>query len=90
MLKRTGGVNIKYTTILPQVCVDELRRMADKKEIPSVNQGIRAAVADFVNAHKRRKYQLGMHEAAADQAFITRTLETQKAFEATDAEAEQW
>ena len=48
MLKRTGGVNIKYTTLLPQVCIDELRRMADKKEIPSVNQGIRAAVADFL------------------------------------------
>jgi hypothetical protein len=62
--------------------------MAEKKLIPSVNQGIRSAVEDFVNAHKLREYQRGMEEAAADPAFIKRTLETQQAFAVADGDME--
>ena len=90
MLNKTRDSNIKYTAIIPQKYLDELRGMVDKKIIPSVNQGIRAAVEDFIKAHKLYEYQAGMREAADDKAFIARTLETQKAFEAADAEADQW
>ena len=39
---------IKYTTVLPKICIDELKDLTDKKIIPSVSQGIRLAVEDFV------------------------------------------
>ena len=91
MINNTSNANIKYTAILPRDCLDELRILAEKKMIPSVNQGIRAAVVDYIEAHKLREYQRRICEAAADSAFIARTMETQKAFEAVDAEAaEQW
>ena len=77
---------VKYTAILPQDCMSELRIMAEKKVIPSVNQGIRAAVMDFVKTHKKREYRLSMREAAKDEAFVKRMTDTMKAFELADAE----
>ena len=77
---------VKYTAILPRDCVQELRNMAEEKIIPSVNQGIRAAVEDFVKAHKEREYRRSMREAAEDEAFVRRMTDTMKAFEFADAE----
>ena len=54
----------KYTAMLPRDCLQELRNMADEKIIASVNQGIRAAIEDFVRAHKERGYKHSMREAA--------------------------
>jgi len=82
---------VKYTAILPRECVQELRNMAEEKVIPSVNQGIRAAVEDFVKAHKEQEYRRGMREAAGDEAFVKRMTDTMKAFEFADAELdEKW
>jgi hypothetical protein len=78
--------SVKYTAVLPSMCMDELKSLAEKKVIPSVNQGIRLAVEDFVLFHKQRAYKLAMQEAAADKDFIRRTLEAQKAFSEVDAE----
>ena len=89
MLSQTA--NVKYTAILPQDCLNELRSMTERNLIPSVNQGIRAAVEDFVKAYKLREYQHGIREAANDEVFIRRTMDTQSAFEFVDAEgAAQW
>ena len=89
MLNQTNSV--KYTAVLPQECLNELRSMAEQNVIPSVNQGIRAAVENYVNAHRLREYQRGIREAAADKAFIRRTMDTQTAFEFVDAEGEaEW
>ncbi|MDR1915514.1 MAG: hypothetical protein LBQ58_02945, partial [Synergistaceae bacterium] len=73
-------------TVLPRHYVDELKAMAEKRIIPSVNQGIRSAVEIFVSDHKRRVYEMEMKEAACDEAFINRTIETQEIFSISDAE----
>ena len=83
--------SVKYTTLLPRECLDELKAMTERKVIPSVNQGIRLAVESFVFDQKQRAYSEAMREAAADKAFIRRTLETQEDFAAADAEGEsEW
>jgi hypothetical protein len=80
--------SVKYTTVLPRACVNELKALAEKKVIPSVNQGIRSAVEDFVAFHKQQEYEIAMKSAASDEAFIKRTLDTQEDFSAVDAESE--
>ena len=85
------SASVKYTAVLPQECLNELRNMAERHAIPSVNQGIRAAIEDYVKAHKLREYRRGIEEAAADYAFIRRTLDAQEAFVFVDAECEtEW
>ena len=85
------GASVKYTTVLPREYVNELKKLAEKKVIPSVNQGIRLAVDGFIAQHKQLEYKLAMQEAAADKAFIKRTLDTQEAFVFSDAEgSDSW
>jgi len=79
---------VKYTAVLPKDCLDELKALAAKKIIPSVSQGIRLAVEDFVAAYRQRAYEDAVREAAADQSFIRRTLDTQEDFAVVDAEGE--
>lgn len=82
---------VKYTTILPRECLDELKHLTAIKIIPSVSQGIRLAVEDFVTVQKRRAYEDSMREAAGDAAFLKRTVDTQSDFAAVDAEGvEAW
>ena len=91
MLSRIAKENVKYTAILRTECLKELRKMAEKKVIPSVNQGIRSAVEDFVKTHRMSDYHQGILEAANDKAFIKRTIDSQKAYQFVDAETEsQW
>ena len=73
--------SVKYTAVLPQEYLNELRRMTERNEIPSINQGIRTAVKDYVDAHRLSEYQREICEAAADKAFIKRTMDAQVAFE---------
>jgi rRNA-processing protein FCF1 len=80
--------SVKYTAVLPKNCLDELKTLTEKKVIPSVSQGIRLAVEDFVLIHKQRLYEDALRDAAADKAFMGRTLDAQKAFAAVDAEGE--
>ena len=81
--------SVKYTAVLPKECLDELKAMTEKKVIPSVSQGIRLAVEDFVTVHRQRTYEDAMREAAADQSFIKRTLDAQEEFAAVDAEGDE-
>jgi metal-responsive CopG/Arc/MetJ family transcriptional regulator len=90
MLNQYRESTVKYTAILPQDCVEELRFMAERKAIPSVNQGIRTAVEDFVTAYKRQEYQYAMKEAANDKGFMERTMDMQQAFAVVDAEDGEW
>ena len=54
--------SVKYTTILPKTCIDELKNLADKKNVSSVNQGIRLAVENFVAIQKQQEYANLMQE----------------------------
>jgi len=76
--------SVKYTTVLPKGCIDELKNLADKKIISSVSQGIRVAIEDFVAFQKRLEYANLMSEAAKDEAFIKRTMDAQNDFAAVD------
>ena len=81
--------SIKYTTVLPKGCIDELKNLTDKKVIPSVSQGIRLAVENFVAVQKQQEYMQSLREAADDKAFIKRTLDTQNDFVFIDEEGEE-
>jgi len=90
------GVNfistqVKYTAMLSQDSIKELKALAEKKIIPSVSHGIRFAVEDFVALQKRREYAELMCEAAKDNEFIKRTIDMQEDFAAIDyAGDEKW
>jgi len=79
-------VSIKYTTVLPKECIDELKNLADKKVVPSVSQGIRLAIENFIDAQKQQEYINKMQEAMSDNDFIRRTMDTQNDFETIDEE----
>jgi len=81
--------SIKYTTVLPKVCIDAMKGLADKNIVPSVSQGIRLAIEDFIAAHKQLEYVNSMKDAAADSAFIKRTMDTQDDFTFVDGEGIQ-
>jgi len=82
---------VKYTAILPKDHVKELRNMADKKIIPSINQGIRVAVEDFIKARNESEYKQNMLEASKDESFKKRMADTMTAFEYADAKVEgEW
>ena len=86
MLNQFREATVKYTAVLPQEYLDELRKMSENKMISSVNQAIRAAIGDFVAAHKKQEYLRAMQKAAKDKSFIERTMDSQQAFAALDAE----
>ena len=77
---------VKYTAVLPRTCMDGLKTLAKRNAIPSVNQGIRLAVEDFVRKQEKLAYEQAMREAAGDPAFLKRTMDTQDAFANADAE----
>jgi metal-responsive CopG/Arc/MetJ family transcriptional regulator len=82
--------SVKYTTILPKDCLEELKQLADMKVISSVSQGIRMAVEEFVAIRKKLAYENAMREAAEDEAFMGRTMDAQHDFIFADAEVEKW
>lgn len=71
---------VRYTTVLPVSCINKLKEMARESKIPSVNQGIRIAVEEFIQAQKKLSYEEKMREAAKDKDFMERLAETQDAF----------
>lgn len=81
---QTGS--IKYTAVLPAEYVESLKRMAKRKEIPSVNHGIRQAVGNYLKDEKKARYEQTMLQAAQDKDYMARTMEAQDAFSAVDAE----
>jgi len=83
--------NIKYTAVLPSDYVNELKELASKKIIPSVNFGIRLAIENYISQSKKESYQKQMNAAAKDEGFMKRTLETGDAFKNVDNEVGgQW
>ncbi len=80
------GDMVKYTAVLPAGTVNALKRMAERKEIPSVNQGIREALERYITDEEKARYAREMREAAADADYMARTMETQEAFAGVDAE----
>lgn len=79
---------IKYTAVLPTEYVESLKRMAKRKEIPSVNHGIRQAIGNYLKDEKKARYGQAMRQAAQDSDYMARTMEAQEAF--SDVDTEEW
>ena len=77
---------IRYTASLPLVYVDELREMARKKKIPSVNFAIKEALGEYLKNQKAAHYEALMREAGRDELFLARTLGCSEDFSMVDSE----
>ena len=78
--------SIKYTAVLPKTCIDDLKNLADKKIVPSVSQGIRIAIENFIAIQKQQEYANGIMEAKNDPDFIQRTMDAHNDFADVDKE----
>jgi metal-responsive CopG/Arc/MetJ family transcriptional regulator len=81
-----NNINTKYTVTLPSDYVKDLKELSAKKIIPSVNYGIKRAVEKYLAQTKKEIYETSMAEAVKDEAFLKRTLDTQKDFNNVDCE----
>ncbi|MCL2095680.1 MAG: hypothetical protein FWH10_02110 [Oscillospiraceae bacterium] len=81
-----NNTGIKYTSVLPDEYITELRELAAKKIIPSVSYGIKVAVGKYLEQEKKERYKKYMQEASQDKAFLERTLNAQKDFSFADCE----
>ena len=77
---------VRYTTTLSLDYLDELRALANKKTIPSVNHAINEALEVYLKSLKVAQYEASMKEAGRDKAFLSRTLTCADDFQHVDAE----
>jgi hypothetical protein len=90
-MKNAADISIKYTAVLPAKFVAELKDLASRKVIPSVNSGIMDAIEHYIADCKHELYVQQMTEAAKNKGYMKRMLDTQEAFENADSEAGgQW
>lgn len=90
-MKGTVEEGIRYTTLLPKSSLAELKRLVSRKEIESVNSGIRYAVESFLREKSRMEYDENLAKAARDKRFQARNEEVERDFEALDREGpEGW
>ena len=81
-----NNASTKYTAVLPNEYIVELRELAAKKIIPSVNYGIKNAVEEYLEQLRKERYAKNMQEAAQDEEFLKRTLNCQRDFDFVDCE----
>jgi hypothetical protein len=77
---------IKYTATLSEESIQELKALAEKKVIPSVNFAIREAIEEYIILTKKQLYEKQMQEAAEDERFQKRTTDCNKDFTFVDSE----
>jgi len=77
---------IKYTATLSDESIQELKALAEKKVIPSVNHAIREAIEMYIVQTKKQVYEKQMQEAAEDERFQKRTIDCNKDFTFADSE----
>jgi hypothetical protein len=66
--------------------VEELRKMAEEKIVPSVNFAINEALDEYLKNRKAARYETLMKEAGRDKAFLARTASCAEDFIAADSE----
>ena len=80
------SATVRYTASLSAAFVDELREMAKKKKIPSINHAINKAVEEYLKSQKASQYEALMRKAGSDEAFLSRTLSCSEDFTIVDSE----
>gem|GEM_PF-358447 len=90
-MARTKSINngVKYTVVLPESDIRELKEMADKDMINSVNAGVREAVEEYIVKIKKENYKKELIKAVKDPEFIKRNEEVMKTFKHADKESEE-
>ena len=89
MMNNTGTT--RYTLTLPESMMNELKKLASSKSIPSVNFAIRQAVDDYLDKTKKLQYEKMMKEAAKDKSYIERTAKCEDDFKFADSEVQsEW
>jgi hypothetical protein len=78
--------NVKYTVVLPVGYVNDLKKMAEGKIVPSVNAAIREAVEAYIVNRKHDEYVKGMIAASQDPDFMDRLKGAMEAFKPIDDE----
>ncbi|MDD5603752.1 MAG: hypothetical protein PHG48_06725 [Eubacteriales bacterium] len=77
---------IRYTIAIPSEYIEEMKGLTEDRRIPSVNYGVREALAEYLDKTKKEIYDAKLEEAAKDKAFIKRTTDTVKDFIYVDSE----
>ena len=78
--------SVKYTATLSGSSIEELKQLAQKKVVPSVNFAIREAISAYIVQTKKVLYEKEMKEASLDEDYLRRTYETQEDFSCADNE----
>ncbi|HOJ11782.1 MAG TPA: hypothetical protein PK733_14480 [Clostridiales bacterium] len=90
-MARTKSVDSvkKYTVVLPESCINELKVLSEKKIIDSISAGVREAVAEYLVKVKREIYKKELMEAVKDSDFIKRNEEVIESFKYADKQTEE-
>jgi Arc/MetJ-type ribon-helix-helix transcriptional regulator len=90
-MARTRAIDnsVKYTVVLPEKDIEQLKELVGDKTIPSVNSAVREAVGEYIVRIKKEKYRQGLIAAVSDPDFIKRTDENMKYCRNIDKEAEE-
>jgi len=85
---------VKYTVVLPESDIQQLKLLASQKKISSINAGVREAVEVYLVQQKQEAYRQQLQEGMKDPAFIQRNEELMHEFEeiseATERKREEW
>ena len=75
-MSRTKAIkdSIKYTIVIPESDIAQLKELTDRNIIGSVNAGVREAVEDYIARIKKETYKKELQEAVKDPEFIKRTF----------------
>ncbi len=82
----TNGV--KYTVVLPESDIQQLKELASKNKIDSVNAGVREAIEMYIVQQKKEMYKKDLQEAMGDPEFNKRNQDITDAFKHSDDETE--
>lgn len=81
--------SVKYTVVLPESSVKELKELVDGNKITSVNAGVREAIEEYLINLKAKDYRDCLKEAVEDPDFIKRNEDAMKSFRYLDKETEE-
>jgi hypothetical protein len=90
-MARTKSINngVKYTVVLPESNIIELKELAGQKRINSVNAGVREAVEEYIVKMKMETYKNRLMDAVKDTEFLKRNNDVMKSFTYADKETEE-
>lgn len=90
MARTKSNDNVKkYTVVLPESSINELKELSEKNIIDSISAGVREAVAEYIVKVKRDIYRKELKEAVKDPEFIKRNNEVIESFKYVDKQTEE-